>query len=146
VFYAALVQYEVAVVFLFDTRGRLLMQHRDEHAPVGPGKWALPGGRLDEGETPLEAARRELFEETGLLVERLIHFWSGPRPYDPTVTDQITMHAFYGETAAEQQDVVVGEGQAMIFIDKREIPELDTVVWVPMLLELLVHDVQADVA
>jgi 8-oxo-dGTP diphosphatase len=29
-------------------------------------KWLPPGGELAEGETPLEAARRELFEETGL--------------------------------------------------------------------------------
>lgn len=29
-------------------------------------KWCFPGGHLDEGESPTEAARRELLEETGL--------------------------------------------------------------------------------
>jgi putative (di)nucleoside polyphosphate hydrolase len=31
-----------------------------------PGEWQLPQGGIDEGETPVEAAWRELEEETGL--------------------------------------------------------------------------------
>jgi ADP-ribose pyrophosphatase YjhB (NUDIX family) len=34
-----------------------------------PGQWALPGGRIDAGETPEAAALRELGEEVGLIVD-----------------------------------------------------------------------------
>jgi ADP-ribose pyrophosphatase YjhB (NUDIX family) len=43
---------------------RFLLVERG-HAPAR-GQFAFPGGRLEAGELPEEAARRELFEETGI--------------------------------------------------------------------------------
>ena len=58
--------------------GRILFIRRDE-SDWGGGKWDLPGGGVDEGETPLETAEREIFEETGLKVKNLKTFWKRPK-------------------------------------------------------------------
>jgi 8-oxo-dGTP pyrophosphatase MutT (NUDIX family) len=45
-----------------------LLTHFDPEVGLPP-RWLTPGGGIDSGETPRQAASRELFEETGLLVE-----------------------------------------------------------------------------
>src|ERR1700720_4047650 len=44
----------------------LLLPQRAADLRAHRGQWALPGGRCDEGETPVAAALRELHEELGL--------------------------------------------------------------------------------
>ncbi len=49
-----------------DDAGRLLLvrRGRDPHR----GRWSLPGGRVEAGESPEQAVEREVLEETGLVV------------------------------------------------------------------------------
>jgi 8-oxo-dGTP pyrophosphatase MutT (NUDIX family) len=61
----------VAIVLLPDERGRacFLMTRRAATLRAHAGQWALPGGRIDVGETPEAAVTRELHEETGLALD-----------------------------------------------------------------------------
>lgn len=75
--------------------GRILMLQRclDETDPAG-GRWEFPGGKIDPGETPLDAARREFSEETRAPCPGLLWFggWTSPdgvyRLYAHVVEDE----------------------------------------------------------
>lgn len=56
-------------VFIFDDTDRLLLLRRADD-----GTWGLVGGLMELGESPVEAARREVFEETSLSVGNLSLF------------------------------------------------------------------------
>jgi len=57
----------VVAVALTGADGLVLMQQRD-FAGVHGGLWEFPGGKVDPGETPEQAAVRELAEELGIAV------------------------------------------------------------------------------
>jgi ADP-ribose pyrophosphatase len=69
-----------AVMMPMDEKGRILLV-RQFRLPARQYLWELPAGRVDEGETPLKAARRELTEETGFRAKtwkKLCEFYPSP--------------------------------------------------------------------
>ncbi|MDE3164286.1 MAG: NUDIX hydrolase [Acidobacteriota bacterium] len=77
-----------AVVMAVDAKKRILLV-RQYRLPAGRYLWELPAGRLDPGETPLKAARRELAEETGVRArewKKLAAFWVSPGYVDERMT------------------------------------------------------------
>ena len=53
----------------WSTQAALLLTRRSLHLRNHPGQWALPGGRIDVGETAEEAALREMAEEVDLSLD-----------------------------------------------------------------------------
>ena len=68
--------------------------------PIGAWSWEIPRGMIDKGETPVNAARRELYEETGLTCGRMQQL--GALSPEPGV---IRARAFLFAA----RDIVVGE-------------------------------------
>lgn len=69
-----------AVMMPVDRRGRILLV-KQYRLPVRQYLWELPAGRVDAGETVLQAARRELAEETGFRAKkwaRIAEFFPSP--------------------------------------------------------------------
>lgn len=66
-----------SVVIIVNERDEILLQKRHD------GSWGLPGGLMDLGESFEEVAKREVLEETGLVVEnlKLLNVHSGSKYY-----------------------------------------------------------------
>lgn len=55
-----------SAVLVFDDGGRVLLGRRAKDP--GRGEWVIPGGKIEDGETIVQAGEREIREETGLDV------------------------------------------------------------------------------
>lgn len=100
--------------------GRVLAARRT-HPPVTRGRWELPGGKVQAGESPADALVREIREELGCLV-RVTGRLTGEQP----VADHVTLRVLLadvtdGEPAPHEHDALRWLGPE----------ELDEVSWLP---------------
>ena len=102
--------------------GKYLMLHRiKKQNDVNHDKWIGVGGKFNEGESPEECARREIFEETGLTVKKLNYRAVVTFDCPPYETDY--MHLFTA-TEFEGQLKECDEGR-LEWVEKSKLNELE---------------------
>jgi ADP-ribose pyrophosphatase len=87
---------------------RILLERQYRHAAQSM-MWELPAGRIDDGETALTAARRELLEETGYAArkwKRILHFYVSPGFLDETMTIYLALGLGAGKAKPEPDEKI----------------------------------------
>jgi 8-oxo-dGTP diphosphatase len=114
-------QIEVVAAIIHDAEGCVFATQRG----YGEWKdwWEFPGGKMEAGETPEEALRREIWEEleTRVVVERLVETveWDYPQFH-------LTMHCYLCHV--ESGHLELKEHEAAKWLRKEE---LESVNWLP---------------
>ena len=109
-----------AGILLFDKEKRFLLQQRTDDAPTYPGEFSFFGGKIEEGETPEAAIRRECIEELGYELT------------EPTLVFDAIVNSRYGKRHGylflEQYDpnkkLTLNEGKAMRWVKSEELNTL----------------------
>jgi 8-oxo-dGTP diphosphatase len=100
--------------------GKILICQRTRHQPM-PLKWEFPGGKIEEGEQPRDALRRELDEELGIAavvgdeVVRLVHKYPGGNSVELRFFD-------VREYSGELENRIFRE---IVWADPKTLPEYD---------------------
>jgi ADP-ribose pyrophosphatase len=95
-----------AVMMAVDHKKRILLV-RQYRLPARSYLWELPAGKLDDGETPLQAAKRELIEETGYRAKKwkkLVMFFPSPGYVGEKMTIYLATELMAGEATPMEDE------------------------------------------
>ena len=120
-------QIEVVAAIIHDADGRIFATQRGYGE--WEGWWEFPGGKMEAGESPEEALRREVWEEleTRIIIERLVTTveWDYPKFH-------LTMHCYWCHV--ESGLLTLKEHEAARWLAK---DELESVKWLPADLQII---------
>jgi 8-oxo-dGTP diphosphatase len=120
-------QIEVVAAIIHDDKGRIFATQRG-YGDYKDG-WEFPGGKMEPGEMPEEALKREIWEEleTKIVVESLVQIVEFDYPQF-----HLKMHCFW--CRADSGSLTLKEHEAARWLTK---DELDSVQWLPADLEVI---------
>lgn len=83
----------------------------------GSGQWSFPGGKVDPGESSVQTAKRELFEETGLIVEEKdfqyvmsnLHYFPEIDTEYVTIFFKVDRDAYFGGIEVKEPEKIDGD-------------------------------------
>ena len=132
---------QVACIILYDKDKKVLLQHRTKYTKRLPDHWAFFGGSVKKGETPKEAAIREVKEELDFvsknpkLVMRQEYELNGERKIKNVFVEQcdgkdsLNLHegqglGWYDIDETEDLKMISHEREALYYIRDRVFPSL----------------------
>ena len=102
---------------------KILVVRRVAHDDTLAGEWELPGGGVDSGETIEQGAMRELHEETGLEVDKILGTFEG---FDYTTSKKPKVRQINFKVSVKPGDIRLTEHDMYKWITADDIPGLKT--------------------
>lgn len=131
-------RFQVVVCFLIERDRQVLLLKRTMSKDEAPGQWETGSGRVEQGESAIQAVVREAREETGLEIEVVapldtFHFYRGPLREE---TIAITFHC----RATGGRLVLSSEHDEAKWVPREHLDKLDTLPeWVQRALRLFLR-------
>ena len=124
---------KVSAGVLLNSKSEVLLQLRDAKSSIrSPGMWSFPGGCKKFYETPLSAVKREVREETNIVLEKPKYFLS---IHDSFEEGSIVTVDFFVERLREPFEIILGEGQELKFFSPKELKNLYCNIYLAMVVD-----------
>jgi 8-oxo-dGTP diphosphatase len=108
-----------AAIAIIEQDGKILIGRRQKDDPL-KGKWEFPGGKIEDGETPAEALKREIREELDIEAEIGAFLYSTQHIYE-----HITVELFFYKVEYLSGEIKLREYYDIRWVEKGDLRNYD---------------------